>query len=83
MKEKAIYILNSIGIGSNLIAWIADNPAFVMNLLLFAIPTAIFTILKGRQRLRQESELHKIEVMRKKQELQQDQDLHKKNMGDE
>jgi len=82
IKEKAIYLLNVMGIGSNLIAWVADNPAFVMNLLLFAIPTAIFTIIRGRQRLKHEGDMHRLEIMRKEQELKQDADIHKKKLGE-
>lgn len=75
IDTRFIVLLNGMGIGTNLVAWVVDNPAFVSNMLLFAIPTAVFTILKGRQRLKHQSELHELEVLRKKQELQQDQDL--------
>lgn len=80
IKEKAIYLLNGMGIGSNLIAWVSDNPAFVTNLLLFAIPTAVFTILKGRQKLMQQQQIHELDMMRIKQELKQDHDIHLKNL---
>lgn len=75
VDARFIVLLNGMGIGTNLVAWVADNPAFVSNMLLFAIPTAVFTILKGRQKLKHQSDLHELEVLRKKQELQQDQDL--------
>lgn len=76
VNERAIILLNSAGFGTNLLAWVADNPAFVSNMLLFAIPTAIYTILKGRQKLKQNAEIHELEMMRKRQEMQQDQDIH-------
>jgi hypothetical protein len=66
--EKVVVFLNSLGFSSNMIAWVDDNKLFASNLLLFGIPTALYTFYRFRQKFRHQEELNRLEIARLKKE---------------
>lgn len=66
--EKVVVFLNGLGFSSNMIAWVDDNKLFASNLLLFGIPTALYTFYRFRQKFRHQEELNRLEIARLKKE---------------
>ena len=71
--ENKLHIwLNGAGLGTSFIAWATDNFALLVNLLLFSIPTFIYSALKFRQKYIYQERINELEIAKKEQELQQD-----------
>lgn len=66
--DRVVIFLNTFGFSSNMIAWVDDNKLFASNLLLFGIPTALYTFYRFRQKFRHQEELNRLEIARLKKE---------------
>lgn len=71
--ENRLHIwLNGAGLSGTFIAWVTNNADILINLLLFSIPTAVYSAYKFNQKYKHQEELNRLEIEERKQELEQD-----------